>query len=58
MKGDMEVEVLTDPSDSMGLAKGRKRMERIVSDSTEQQLWRESPNAARDNKRPGYPCED
>jgi hypothetical protein len=57
MKGDMEIEMLTDPSDEMGMAKCKKRMARIVADKEEQMLAAYSNNASRDNARPGYPCE-
>ena len=55
MKGDMEVEILTEPSD-MGQALRRK--ERIMMDADEAKLYVCSPNAARGNKRPGYMVDD
>lgn len=55
MKGDMEVEVLKEPSD---LARAKRRMERIVMTADEAKLYACSPNAARDNVHPGYPDSD
>lgn len=54
MKGDMEVEVLKEPTDDRYSA----RMKKIVMTPEEQKLYVYCPNAARDNKRPGYPADD
>lgn len=39
-------------------AKARKRMANICATPAEVELYHYDPNAARDNKRPGIPCED
>jgi len=54
MKGDMEVEVLTEPMDY----RARSRMEKMVMTPEEQELFCYCPNAARGNKRPGFPADD
>jgi hypothetical protein len=54
MKGDMEVEVLNDTTQSDQLRRGRKRMDRIVGNAAEQELFCSNPVAARFNDRPGY----
>jgi hypothetical protein len=43
MKGDMEVEVLNDTTQSDQLRKGRKRMARIVGNAAEQELSCSNP---------------
>jgi len=59
MKGDMEVEVLTDPSEAMANAKARRREKLIVMSAAEQDRYCEDPNGATStNDAPGYPCED
>lgn len=55
MKGDMEIEILTEPSDA---ARARKRMARMTMTAEEQLLYKCAPNAARGNKHPAYPDED
>lgn len=55
MKGDMEVEVLTEPSD---LEHAAKRAKRIFMDADEMKLYCEAPNAARGNKHPGYSTDE
>ena len=50
MKGDMEVEVLTEPKDD----KAAGRMKKMMMSEAERMLFCHSPNAARDNKHPGY----
>ena len=54
MKGEMEVEVLTEPSDYRASA----RMKKIVMTAEEQELYRYCPTAARNNKHPGFPVDD
>ena len=55
MKGDMEVEILKEPSDA---AHAKQRMAKCVMTPAEQALYRYAPNAARGNIHPGYPDED
>ena len=58
MKGDMEVEVLSEDSlmrDAM--AKAERRMKSMMMSADEQMLYCENPAAARNNKHPGYPAE-
>jgi hypothetical protein len=59
MKGDMEVEVLKDPSEAMSNAKARRREKLIVMNAEEQARYRGDPTGATStNDAPGYPCED
>lgn len=59
MKGDMEVEVLSEDSLMRdALAKASRRMGRIVMTKDEQKLFCENPLAARDNQHPGCPTDD
>lgn len=53
MKGDMNVEVLTEPKDD----KAAGRMKKMMMTEEEMRLYCHSPNAARDNKHPGYPTD-
>mgnify|MGYP001587478949 FL=1 len=52
MKGDMEVEVLTEPSDA---GRAKQRMSKIVMSAEEKKLYCGAPNAARGNDHPACP---
>lgn len=54
MKGDMEVEILTEPAPKSY----KERMDKIVMTEAERELYAYCPNAARGNKRPGYMVDD
>jgi hypothetical protein len=59
MKGDMEIEVLKDPSEAMSAAKARRREKLIVMSPEEQTRYCGDPaGATSTNDAPGYPCED
>lgn len=51
----MEVEVLKDPSESIALAKARKRADLMVMTPAEGEIFCEHPNAKSSVDRPGYP---
>jgi len=53
MKGDMEVEILTEPKDTLGA----KRKARCIMSAEEQELYRYDANAAKNNRNPGYPTD-
>jgi hypothetical protein len=55
MKGDMEVEVLSEDVDT---GRYERRMKRIVMTPEEQELYAFCPERAKANKRPGYPADD
>jgi len=52
---EMATEIVSMPTST---AKARKRMSNICATPEEVELYGYDPNAARDNKRPGIPCED
>lgn len=54
MKGEMEVEVLKDTTDSDALATARKRAKRIFKTAAEQELYCENPNATALSDRAAY----
>ena len=51
----MDVEVLKDPSESIALAKARRREKLIVMDAAEAEIFCEHPNGKSSVDRPGYP---
>lgn len=48
MKGDMEVEVLKDPSDQEATAKARRRMERMIQSDAAHERTCYDPNSGMD----------
>ena len=56
---EMKVEVLsTAELDADAAAKAKRRMDRCVMSGAEQELYVYNPEAARQNKNPGYPDEE
>jgi len=55
MKGEMEVEVLKDPSDAESLKKARRRQRLIESSAQEIESELFDNNGGRRNTRPGAP---
>lgn len=57
MRAPKEMETPVSAPSSPNLARARMRMERICATPEEVELYKYSPNAARDNLRPGIPCD-
>lgn len=56
--GEMDGGTVAPESPMTGAARARKRMANICATPEEVELYHYSPNAARDNRHPGIPCED
>lgn len=53
-----ENEILKDTTEADFLKRAKRRMDAITATPDEEMLYKCDPNGARDNDRPGIPCED